>query len=86
LQFQDGPEAIDRRTVLVRGSAALAALLVNSCYRNEPREFTADGVERIRSGLQRHIQQGFAPGLVGLAARGDDADVFVLGKMAFDSG
>jgi CubicO group peptidase (beta-lactamase class C family) len=86
VHFQDGPEAIDRRTLLARGGAALAALLVTGCSRNEPRGFSADGLERLRSGLQRHIGPGFAPGLVGLVARGDDVDAFVLGKMAFDGG
>jgi CubicO group peptidase (beta-lactamase class C family) len=84
LHFEEGPEAIDRRTFLARGGAALAAPLVTGCSRSEPRGFSADGLERLRSGLQRHIASGFAPGVVGLVARGDDLDAFVLGKMAFD--
>jgi CubicO group peptidase (beta-lactamase class C family) len=55
------------------------------CSRNEPRGFSADGLERLRSGLQRHLEPGFAPDLVGLVARGD-VEAFVLGKMAFDGG
>lgn len=86
VHFQDGPEAIDRRTLLARGGAAIAGLLVTGCSRNQPRGFSADGLERLRSGLQRHIEPGFAPGLVGLVARRDDVEAFVLGKMAFDGG
>jgi CubicO group peptidase (beta-lactamase class C family) len=83
---QNGRQAIDRRTMLARSGAALAALLVTGCSRNEPRGFSAEGLERLRSGLQHHLEPGFAPGLVGLVARGDDVEAFVLGKMAFDSG
>jgi CubicO group peptidase (beta-lactamase class C family) len=86
VHLQDCPEAIDRRTLLAKGGAALAALLVSGCSRSEPRGFSADGLDRLRSGLQRHLEPGFAPGLVGLVARGDEAEAFVLGKMAFDRG
>ena len=80
------PEAIDRRTMLTKSSAALAALLVSGCSRNESREFSADGLERIHAGLQRHIESGFVPGAVALVARGDDAQAVALGKMALEGG
>ena len=86
MHFQNGPQAIDRRTLLARGGAALAAALVTGCSRSGLRGFSADGLEQLRPGLQRHIEQGFAPGLVGLVARADDVDAFVLGRMAFDDG
>ncbi|HKY22898.1 MAG TPA: serine hydrolase domain-containing protein [Vicinamibacterales bacterium] len=86
MHFQDGPEPIDRRTLLTRGGAALAALLVTGCSRNGRPEFSVDGLERLRSGLQRHIAQSFAPGVVGLVAHGEIADSFVLGKTAFAGG
>ena len=83
---QDGPEGINRRTLLARGGAALAALLVTGCSRTEPRRFSADGLEQLRSGLKGHLEPAFAPGLVGVVARGDDAETFVFGKVAFDGG
>ena len=79
---QDGPEEIERRTLLARG-AALAALLVTGCSKREPPAFSADGPDQLRSGLERHVQSGFAPGVVGVVARGPDVETFVLGKMAF---
>jgi CubicO group peptidase (beta-lactamase class C family) len=33
--------------------------------------------------MERHVQPAFAPGVVGLVARGADVETFVLGKMAF---
>jgi CubicO group peptidase (beta-lactamase class C family) len=86
MRFQNGPETIDRRTLLVRGGAGFASLLVAGCSRNEAGGFAADGLERLRSGLQRHVDARFAPGVVGLVARGNETDAFVLGKTAFQGG
>src|SRR5262245_45590530 len=83
---RDDIDAIDRRTLLTNGSAALAALLVTGCSGHDPRGFSAEGLDRLRAGLQRHLDAGFAPGLVGVVARGDDVHAVVLGKMAFDRG
>lgn len=37
-----------------------------------------------RRELERAVRTGFAPGLVGLIARGDNADVMTVGRMAID--
>ena len=37
-----------------------------------------------RRELERAVADGFAPGLVGLIARGADVDVMAVGRMAFD--
>jgi hypothetical protein len=84
VQFPDGLDVIDRRTLLARGSAALAALVVTGCSTNEPRTFSAGGLERLGAGLKRHVQPSVAPGAVGLVARGEEVDAFVVGKTAFD--
>jgi CubicO group peptidase (beta-lactamase class C family) len=82
LRRQDVPELIDRRTVLVRG-AAFATVLVTGCSRREPSALSADGLQQPRSGLERHVQSAFAPGVVGLVAQGPNVETFVLGKLAF---
>jgi hypothetical protein len=82
---EDDRREIDRRTFLARG-AAFAALLVTGCAREEPRGFAAEGLRQLRSRLERHVEPGFAPGVVGLVAHGPDVETFVLGKMAFGDG
>jgi CubicO group peptidase (beta-lactamase class C family) len=79
------PQHIDRRTLLARG-AAVAALVATGCAREERRRFAADGLRELRSRLERHVQPGFAPGVVGLAASGPEVEAVVLGRMAFDDG
>ena len=34
--------------------------------------------------LERHIEPGFAPGMLGLVASGPEVETFVLGTMAFE--
>ena len=86
LHFQNGPQAIDRRTLLARGGAALRGGARHRVLQERTRGFSADGLEQLRPGLERHIEPGFAPGMVGLVARGPDVETFVLGKMAFGDG
>jgi CubicO group peptidase (beta-lactamase class C family) len=50
------------------------------------RGFTADGVRQLRSRLERHVEPGFAPGVVGLVAHGPFVETVALGKMAFGAG
>ena len=45
-----------------------------------------EGFKQLRFRLERHVESGFAPGVVGLVAHGPDAETFVLGKMAFGDG
>ena len=66
---QDGRQEIDRRALLAKG-AAFAALLVRGCARKESRGFAATSLRQLRSRLERHIEPGFAPGMVGLVASG----------------
>jgi Beta-lactamase len=80
---QDGRQEIDRRTLLAKG-AAFAALLVTGCARKESRGFAATSLRQLRARLERHIEPGFAPGMVGLVASGPEVETFVLGKMAFE--
>jgi hypothetical protein len=80
---QDGRQEIDRRTQLAKG-AAFAALLVTGCASNESRGFAATSLRQLRARLERHIEPGFAPGMVGLVASGPEVETFVLGKMAFE--
>ena len=80
---QDGRREIDRRTLLAKG-AAFAALLVTGCARKESRGFAATSLRQLRARLERHIEPGFAPGMVGLVASGPEVETFVLGKMAFE--
>jgi CubicO group peptidase (beta-lactamase class C family) len=77
--------AVTRRTFL-SGVAAYAAFLATGCADATRRGFTADGLRELRSRLERHIGPSFAPGVVGLVARGDDVETFVLGTMAFGGG
>jgi CubicO group peptidase (beta-lactamase class C family) len=50
------------------------------------RGFAAEGIRQLQSRLERHVEPGFAPGVVGLVAHGPDVETFVLGKMAFGDG
>ena len=76
---------IDRRTLLA-GSAALGGLLLAGCGSEYPKGFNSEGLQRLRSRLESQIEARFAPGAVGLIARGPHVETFVLGKMAFDHG
>jgi len=80
---QDGRQEIDRRTLLAKG-AAFAALFITGCARKESRGFAATSLRQLRARLERHIEPGFAPGMVGLVASGPEVETFVLGKMAFE--
>jgi CubicO group peptidase (beta-lactamase class C family) len=81
LDRQDRPEEIDRRTLLAHG-AALVALLFTGCSKTEPSAFSVDRLEQLRFALERHVQSGFVPGVVGLVAHGRDVQTFAVGKMA----
>lgn len=72
----------DRRALLA-GSAAFGGLLLTGCRGEYPKGFKAEGLQQLRSRLEHQIKAGFAPGAVGLIARGPDVETFVLGKMAF---
>src|SRR5688500_16433822 len=76
---------IDRRTLLA-GSAAFGGLLLAGCGSEYPKGFSSEGLQRLRSRLESRIEARFAPGAVGLIARGAHVETFVLGKMAFDHG
>ena len=52
--------------------------------RKESRGFAATSLRQLRARLERHIEPGFAPGMVGLVASGPEVETFVLGKMAFE--
>lgn len=45
--------------------------------------FTANGLANLRGGLERHIAQGYAPGVVALISRGDQTHILPLGTKAF---
>ena len=79
---QAGRQQFDRRTLLA-GGAAIGGLLLSGCGREDPSGFGAEGLQRLRSRLEHQIEAGFAPGAVGLIARGPHVETFVLGKMAF---
>ena len=68
-----------------RGIRILAPL-ATGCAREERRGFTADGVRQLRSRLERHVEPGFAPGVVGLVAHEPFVETMALGKMAFGAG
>src|SRR5262245_65625017 len=82
---QDARRAIERRTLLARGGTFLA-LLATGCAREERRRFTTDGLRQLRSRLERHVEPGFAPGVVGVVAHGPFVETVALGKMAFGAG
>ena len=48
------------------------------------RGLTKDGIKALDSALARHVERGDLPGLVALAARGDDVHVAAIGHKAFD--
>ena len=62
---QDGRQEINRRTLLAKG-AAFATLPVTGCARKKSRGFAATSLRQRRARLERHIEPGFAPGMVGL--------------------
>jgi CubicO group peptidase (beta-lactamase class C family) len=51
--------------------------------RGMSRGLTAEGVEALDKALARHVDRGDLPGLVALAARGDDVHVAAIGHKAF---
>ena len=61
---QDGRQEIERRTLLAKG-VAFAALPVTGCARKESRGFAATSLRQLRARLERHVEPGFAPGMVG---------------------
>jgi CubicO group peptidase (beta-lactamase class C family) len=73
---------IDRRTLLAR-LAAFGWVLSTSCARQQTRGFDAEGLDELRHRLERQVEAGFAPGVVGLVAHGSHVETFALGKMAF---
>jgi len=52
----------------------------------ESRGFATTSLRQLRARLERHVDPGFAPGMVGLVAHGPDGETVVLGKMAFGDG
>lgn len=85
VHLQDDRQLIDRRTLLARG-VGLAALIATGCTRGEPRGFAGDALRQLRVRLERHVEPSFAPGVVGLLARGSVVETFVLGRLAFNGG
>jgi CubicO group peptidase (beta-lactamase class C family) len=68
----------------------LAGLVATGCslretgaFFREPQGLRAESLAQLRSRLQAQIEAGFAPGLVGLVARGSEVETIVAGKMAF---
>jgi CubicO group peptidase (beta-lactamase class C family) len=47
------------------------------------RGLTAEGVDALDKALARHVDRGDLPGLVAMAARGDDVHVAAIGHKAF---
>jgi CubicO group peptidase (beta-lactamase class C family) len=45
-----------------------------------------NGLRQLRSRLKRHVEPGFAPGVVGLVAHGPFVETVALGRMALDAG
>ena len=76
---------IDRRTLLAGGAKSLA-VLATGCGWEERRGFAAGGLGQLRSRLERHVEQGFAPGVVGLVGHGPFVETVALGRMAFGTG
>jgi CubicO group peptidase (beta-lactamase class C family) len=68
------------------GATALAAPVLNRRPAMTARAFTETGLATIRDGMQRHIDAGYAPGMVGLVSRGGETHAFALGQTAFDGG
>lgn len=77
---------MDRRTLLKSGAAAVTGLLVGGCSGGGRAAFSAEGLGRVRTGLHRHVDAGFAPGVVGVVAHGDHAEFMVVGRTAIISG
>ena len=69
---------LSRRTLLKLMAATPVAAYMGSCHASP------DAVAGITEELQKAINAGYAPGLVGLIAHGDDVRVTVLGRMARD--
>ena len=72
---------IDRRQLLTIG--VLAAL--QGCRPVPKPALNQTGLSKLGAGLEQAVADGYAPGVVGLVARGQDVEVFAAGKLAFDS-
>ena len=73
----------ERRRRLADAGAGLAAFAVTAGLARGATS-RPDSMAPARRELERAVRTGFAPGLVGLIARGDNADVMTVGRMAID--
>ena len=73
----------ERRRRLVGAGVGPAALTVLA-ERARSATSSPDSMAPARSELERAVRTGFAPGLVGLIARGNNVDVTTVGRMAID--
>ncbi|MBC7939420.1 MAG: beta-lactamase family protein [Chitinophagaceae bacterium] len=76
----------ERRRWLVRASVGLAVFAGSAGLAGIARGATLrpDSMDPARRGLELAVRSGFAPGFVGLIARGADVDVMPVGRMAID--
>ena len=72
-----------RRRRLVGTGVGLADLTVLA-GRARSATSSPDSMAPVRRKLERAVRKGFAPGLVGLIARGENVDVTTIGRMAID--
>jgi hypothetical protein len=61
---QDARREMDRRTLLAGGAKVLAVLATGCAWAASG--VTANGLRQLRFRLERHVEPGFAPGVVGL--------------------
>jgi len=73
-------------TGATRGVTAFAAPVLDRRPTMTAKAFTDTGLTAIRDGMQRHVDSGYAPGMVGLVSRGGESHAFVVGQTAFDGG
>ena len=73
----------ERRRRLVGAGASLAAFAVVAGLARGATS-RPDSMSPARRELERAVRTGFAPGLVGLIARGDNADVMTVGDLAIE--
>ena len=74
---------VERRRRLVGAGASLAALALMPGHARGAKS-KPDSMAPARRELERAARTGFAPGLVGLIACGDNANVMTVGRMAID--